>query len=68
MAIGLDKLLRKHCPDVFINTSKLLDCIDGEDYINILKTVNFNGSYSEVCASMYIRRILYSVLWLRSHA
>ena len=57
MAIGLDKLLRKHCPDVFINTSKLLDCIDGEDYINILKTVNFNGSYSEVCKCVMVERL-----------
>ena len=43
LALGLHDLLSTKCPKVFQNKNLLKSCITGEDYINHIKNVSFEG-------------------------
>ena len=43
LALGLHDLLSTKCPEVFQNKNLLKSCITGEDYINHIKNVSFDG-------------------------
>lgn len=43
LALGLHDLLASKCPEVFQDKSLLDDCINGKDYIESIKNVNFEG-------------------------
>ena len=41
---GLHNLIMEKCPTAFVNTTLLKDCITGEDLLNSIKRVAFDGT------------------------